>query len=137
MRPVRPLRIWTPQPLNDTASIARSMSSEAAQHGVQWITDPTDVTPSQLLRWSGSDWELVTDGKLEHLGQNAAAIAAIARLRPRSTLFVQFPAPAALVARIAAEVVEQATSAEDADYVLAGRFTGGHLFRTPGPPLGE
>jgi hypothetical protein len=128
--PVRPLRIWTPRSphtLKDIAAMARSLSSEAAQHGVQWITDPLDVTPSQLLRWSGSDWELLTEDKIEHLGQNAAAIAAMARLSPGSTLFVQFPAPAALVDRIAAEGVEQATTAEDADYVLAGRFTGRHL----------
>src|SRR3954469_331867 len=128
--PVRPLRIWTPRSphtLKDIAAMARSLSAEAAQHGVQWITDPLEVTPSQLLRWSGSDWELLTEGKIEHLGQNAAAIAAMARLSPGSTLFVQFPAPAALVDRIAAEGVEQATTAEDADYVLAGRFTGRHL----------
>jgi hypothetical protein len=130
MPPVRPLRIWTPRSphtWNDIAAAARSFSSEAAQHGVRWIADPVDVTPSQLLRWSGSDWELLTAGKIEHLGQNAATIAAVARLPRGSTLFVQFPAPAALVDRIAAEGVEQATTAEDADYVLAGRFTEGHL----------
>jgi hypothetical protein len=128
--PVRPLRIWTPRSphtLKDIATMARSLSAEAAQHGVQWITDPLDVTPSQLMRWSGSDWELLTEGKIEHLGQNAAAIAAMARLSPGSTLFVEFPAPAALVDRIAAEGVEQAMTPEEADYVLAGRFTGHHL----------
>jgi hypothetical protein len=130
MPPVRPLRIWTPRSphtWSDIASVARSLSSEAAQHGVQWITDPLDLTPSQLLRWSGSDWELLTGDKIKHLGQNAATIAAIARLPRGSTLFVQFPAPAALIDRIAAEGVEQAMSAEDADYVLAGRFTGRDL----------
>jgi hypothetical protein len=40
---------------------------------------------------------------------------------------VQFPVPGALVDRIAAEGVDQASTAEDADYVLAGRFTGHHL----------
>jgi hypothetical protein len=128
--PVRPLRIWTPRSphtLKDIATMARSLSSEAAQHGVRWITDPIDVTPSHLLRWNGSDWELLTEGNVEHLGQNAAAIAAMARLAPGSTLFVQFPAPGALVDRIAAEGVEGAPTAEEADYVLAGRYTGHHL----------
>ena len=128
--PVRPLRIWTPRSphtLKDIAAFARSLASEAAQHGVRWITDPLDVTPTHLLRWSGSDWELLREGATEHLGQNTAAIAAMARLSPGSTLFVQFPAPAALVDRVAAEGVEQATTPEAADYVLAGRFTGHHL----------
>jgi len=128
--PVRPLRIWTPRSphtMRDIAAMARSLSSEAAQHGVRWITDPIDVTPSHLLRWSGSEWELLSDANTEHLGQNAAALAAMARLSPGSTLFVQFPAPGALVDGIAAEGVEEATTAEEADYVLAGRFTGHHL----------
>jgi hypothetical protein len=128
--PVRPLRIWTPRSphtMKDIATMARSLSMEAAQHGVRWITDPIDVTPSHLLRWNGSEWELLTEANVEHLGQNAAAIAAMARLSPGSTLFVQFPAPGVLVDRIAAEGVEQASTAEDADYVLAGRYTGHHL----------
>jgi hypothetical protein len=128
--PVRPLRIWTPRSphtMKDIAAMARSLSSEAAAHGVRWITDPIDVTPSHLLRWNGSEWELLTEGSTEHFGQNAAAIAAMARLSPGSTLFVQFPVPGALVDRIAAEGVDQASTAEDADYVLAGRFTGHHL----------
>ncbi|HEX3576949.1 MAG TPA: caspase family protein, partial [Thermoanaerobaculia bacterium] len=128
--PVRPLRIWTPRSphtLKDIATMARSLSSEAAQHGVRWITDPIDVTPTHLLRWSGSEWELLSEGATEHLGQNTAAIAAMARLSPGSTLFVQFPAPETLVDRVAAEGVEQATTPEEADYVLAGRFTGHHL----------
>jgi hypothetical protein len=127
--PVRPLRIWTPRSphtLKDIAAMARSLSSEAAQHGVRWITDPIDMTPSHLLRWNGNEWELVGESTTEPLGQNAAAIAAVARLSPGSTLFVQFPAPGDLV-DIAAEGVEQASSAEEADYVLAGRFTGRHL----------
>lgn len=128
--PVRPLRIWAPRSphtLKDIATLARSLSSEAANHGVRWITDPIDVTPTHLLRWSGSEWELLGEGATEHLGQNTAAIAAMARLSPGSTLFVQFPAPAALVDHIAAEGVEQAASPEVADYVLTGRFTGHHL----------
>ena len=128
--PVRPLRIWTPRSphtMKDIAAMARSLSSEAAQHGVRWITDPIDVTPSHLLRWNGNDWELLGEGATEHLGQNTAAIAAMARLSPGSTLFVQFPAPGTLVDRIAAEGVEQAATPEEADYVLAGRFTAHHL----------
>jgi hypothetical protein len=128
--PVRPLRIWTPrspQTPKDIATFARSLSSEANAHGVRWVTDPIDVTPTHLLRWSGSEWELLGEGATEHLGQNTAAIAAMARLSPGSTLFVQFPAPGALVDIIAAEGVEQAATPEDADYVLTGRFTGRHL----------
>jgi hypothetical protein len=66
-------------------------------------------------------------GDVEHVGQDAAAIAAVDKLSAGSTLFVQFPAPAALVDAIGAEGVEQASRPQDADYVLVGRFSSRHL----------
>jgi uncharacterized caspase-like protein len=128
--PVRPLRIWAPRSthtMKEIAAVARSLSEEAKHAGVRWVTDPIDVTPAHLLRWNGSEWELVSGGIVEPIGQNAAAIAAVARLSPGSTLFAQLPAPAALVDAAIAEGVENASGAEDADYVLTGRFTGKRL----------
>lgn len=129
--PVKPLRIWaprSPRSMREIATIARSLADEAKQQNVRWITDPIDVTPAHLLRWNGSEWELLNPGGgVERLGQNASAIAAVDRLSPGSTLFVQFPAPATLVDGMDIEGVEKASGPDDADYVLAGRFTRGHL----------
>ncbi len=130
--PVRPLRIWTPRApysMKSLAALARSLTTEAMQHGVRLIGDPIDATPTHILRWGGNGWELVKDGgDIEPVGQDAAAIAAIARLAHRSTLFVQLPAPAALVDGVVeSEGVEHAERPQDADYVLVGRFTHRHL----------
>jgi len=129
--PIHPLRVWAPQmtrTIKDIASIAHSLQEEASLHKVRWVADPIETTPAHLLRWSGKEWELVNDGsEVERVGQDSAAIAAVAKLAPGSTLFVQLPAPAALVEAIASEGVEQAAGPEGADYVLAGRFSGRHL----------
>jgi hypothetical protein len=124
--PGRPLRIWaprTPSSMKEIAALARALAAEAAQHGVRWITDPIDATPTHLLRWGGKEWELLSDGgDTEPVGQDGAAIGAVAKLATGSTLFVQFPAPRAMVDAVAAEGVVQADSPRDADYMLVGRF---------------
>jgi uncharacterized caspase-like protein len=129
--PGRPLRIWMPRAtrsMKEIAAAARSLLSGAREHGVRWVTDPIDATPSHVLRWGGKGWELFSDGAgVEPLGSDAAAVAAVDRLSSGSTLFVQFPAPALLVDAIAAEGIQQALGPEDADYVLVGRLTSRHL----------
>jgi len=126
--PVRPLRIWaprSPRSMREIATMARLLADE--QHNVRWITDPIDVTPAHLLRWNGSEWELLSGDVVEPIGQNGAAIAAVDRLSPGSTLFVQFPAPDALIDAMDIKDSERAAAPESADYVLAGRFTRSHL----------
>jgi hypothetical protein len=128
--PVRPLRVWIPRAahgMKDIAAMGRSLAGEAKQHGVQWTTDPIDATPAHVLRWSGKEWELFSGGEVERIGTNTAAIAAVSRLSPGETLFVQFPVPVALIDALAVDGVEKAARPEEADYVLVGRFTGRHL----------
>jgi len=128
--PVRPLSIWTPRSprtRKEIAAMAKSLFDEAKQHGVRLVPDPIDTTPANLLRWNGNAWELVSGDGVETVGQNAAAIAAVSRLSPGSTLFVQFPAPADLIDAVAVDGVVKAAGPEDADYILAGRFTRSHL----------
>ena len=80
------------------------------------------------MRWGDNEWELVSDdGNIERVGQDTNAIAAVSRLAPGSTLFVQLPVPAALLDAARAEGVEPATRLQEADYVLVGRFVGQHL----------
>jgi hypothetical protein len=129
--PVPPLHIWvprSPKSMKEIATVARSMSGEARNHGIRWITNPLDTTPTHLMRWSGQEWELVSDGgEVESVGQDAAAIAAVAKLSAGSTLFVQLPVPAALLDAANAEGVEQTVRPQDADYVLVGRFASQRL----------
>lgn len=122
--PGRPLRVWVPR-MPDTAAtriaLARRLAAAASRHAIRWTDDPTESTPTHLLRWGGSAWELIgPDGGRTHL---ATAEAGLATIPPGSSLFVQFPAPSG----IATEDLAVVARAEDADYVLAGRYARGKL----------
>ena len=135
----RPLRVWTPQISGNAQSIAalaRRLMAEASRRGVRWISDPLEVTPAHVLRRRNNEWELVgsATGQVEHHGADPAdAIAAVAKLPSASSLFVQLPAPAAMVDGIAIgpgtdrEGIDPTTDPTQADYVLLGRYAGRRL----------
>ncbi len=134
----RPLRVWMPRVADDPAEIvalARKLYQEASRRGVQWISNPANDAPSHLLRRGSNEWELLgPDRDIEFLGEEAAnAVAAVAALPASSSLFVQLPAPAALIDGIDIgpgsdrEGVVATDRADDADYILTGRFTSSKL----------
>ena len=127
----KPLRVWMPRsPMNveALAALAPALSDRAKRHRVRWVSDPTAVTPAYLLRWRDRGWEILNaQGSAEHLGA-AGALAAIGKTPPGSSLFVQLPAPAALLERIALrDGVECVERPEDAQYILVGRYAGRKL----------
>jgi hypothetical protein len=128
----RPLRVWAPRVAGSTGNIrlvARKLLAEAAKRNIRWVPDPVDVTPTHLLRRSQTEWELLGPGETERIGSDATAIAAIARIPAGAKLFVQFPAPAAMIEGIGIgpgtdrEGIEPVARAEDADYILTGRLS--------------
>jgi hypothetical protein len=136
--PDRPLRVWTPRvPGNVGAirSLARRLSDVAAQRGVRWLNDPSEVTATHLLRRGTRDWELLgPGGALEHLGpESSDAIAGVSGIRAGSSLFVQLPAPAALIDGIDVgpgtdrEGIVPVQRPEEADYILVGRHSSRRL----------
>jgi hypothetical protein len=135
--PSGPLRVWMPRAragLEALAALAKDLADQAARHGVRWVTDPLAVTPAYLLRRGRRGWELLgPGGKLDLVGENSAALAAVASIPTGSSLFVQFPAPDALVDAIAVgpgtdrEGVEPVDDPTNADYILLGRFSGRRL----------
>ncbi|HET7435794.1 MAG TPA: caspase family protein [Thermoanaerobaculia bacterium] len=131
--PGRPLRVWMPRVSDNAkaiAAVAARMYSEAKNRGVRWISDPIDETPTHVIRRDLTDWQLLgPDGTVTTLGPSSAdAIAAVLELQRGHSLFVQFPAPAALVDGIGVgpntdrEGIDPVSRAEDADYILAGRI---------------
>jgi Caspase domain len=135
--PSGPLRVWMPYArasVKAIAALAKDLADQATLHGIRWVTDPLAVTPAHLLRRGTRGWELLgTAGEVELAGEDAAAVAAVARIPTGSSLFVQFPAPDALVDAIAIgpgtdrEGVEPVDDPRDADYILLGRFSGRRL----------
>jgi len=124
----RPMRVWTPQveKLEPALRLAGELREEASRQGVGWVDDPTETTPTHVLRWRGQHCELVTAGAGgAPAPEDAAAI--LARIPPKSLLFVQLPVTAALRHEIVigAETehnsVEETKDPEHADYVLVGR----------------
>jgi len=114
--PERPLRVWIPRLSGDLRALAARLFSAAARRGVRWIEDPVETTPAHLLRRGKQHWELIgPGGRIEEV---ADPMTAMARIPARSSLFVQLPAPAALTI----DGVEPAGRAEDADYILTGRY---------------
>jgi hypothetical protein len=135
--PGKPLRVWMPRVSGTTEAaveLARELSREAPQRRVRWVDDPTERTPTHLLRWQGHEWELLTPGgETERFGPTAKAFSILARIPADSCLFVQLPAPIALVQGITIgpdsnhEGVEPTDRPEEADYVLVGRLSGDHI----------
>lgn len=127
--PSRPFRVWIPrteESLQTIETVARSLRARAAARKVRWIQDPTEETPTHLLRRMTSGWELLrSGGGVEPLASDRAALDAIARLPRKAALFVQFAAPASLARSM--ENIALASDATDADYILVGRFAGRRL----------
>lgn len=109
--PTHPLRVFVPHVDRSAAAIAaaaRAMFEQAKQHRVQWVTNPLDVTPTHVV--------------------TSLDASAIANVPTDARVFAQLPAPAALVRALdlGAEF-ETTSSADDADYILAGRLVAHRL----------
>lgn len=123
--PGRPLKVWAPRLARNAdaiAALARRLVAEAARRGVRWINDPLDTTPTHLLRRTSTDWELLDSaGRIQRFGPDPGdAVAALARVPARASLFVQLPAPATFIDVF--DGVAATDDAHEADYVLTGRF---------------
>ena len=121
----RPLRVWISH--GDPVALAERLYARATRRGIRWITDPVETTPTYLLRRGREQWELLApNGRMERIGSNPDD--AIARIPSGASLFVQLPAPLSLVKRLALgpgtrrEGIAPVARAEDADYILTGRY---------------
>ena len=113
----RPLRVWAPHAARDLRATARRF---AAATNASWILDPLEVSPTHVLRPRGAGWELL-DGHSRVFANDDAAATAIARLPRGASLFVQLPVTENMSA---IDGVVAVIDANDADYILTGRFDG-------------
>lgn len=119
----RPLRVWAPRVADDVRKITAFAQRLASASKARWLADPLDAAPTHVLRPRGTAWELLDDhGNAARLDSEPAVLAAVARLRPNASLFVQFPAPSALLAGIERDGIEVIDDPIRADYILTGRY---------------
>ncbi|HYC93132.1 MAG TPA: caspase family protein [Thermoanaerobaculia bacterium] len=119
--PTRPLRVWMPRMAGDLPSLARRLAAAASKRGVRWIDDPTEAAAIHLLRPGNGAWELLEPSGVKRVEPDP--VAAVSRLGKGASLFVQFPRADAL----SIDGVVAVPRAEDADYLLAGRYAAGKL----------
>jgi hypothetical protein len=128
--PAPPLRVWMPRvsgSAQNLAALGRTMAAAAAKRKLHWVLDPIEERATYLLRRGPAQWELLGPaGNVESAGHDTAALAVIARLPFGASLFVQFPAPTAMVDGLALgsnrEGIDLTDRPEDADYILVGRY---------------
>lgn len=101
--PARPLRVWVPRASGNVIARAKALERAARKRGLRWMRDPFAAA--------------------HHVRDGAGALEAIARLPRGSAVFVHVPASFAL----AVEGVRLVERADDADYLLVGRYAGGKL----------
>lgn len=129
--PGRPLRLWMPRVpgnVDSIAALAGRLHAEATRRGVRWVTDPLDTISTHVLRRRRSEWELLHGCDLTRFGPEPGdAIAALAQVPRGASLFVQFPAPAAMLDGVTVEGIESVDDPERADYVLLARYSSRRL----------
>ncbi len=98
----RRLRVWIsswPGDFGPVEELARSLAHRAAEIGVAWVSDPTADSPTHVLRWLASSWQLLAPGEPSlDLGGQPTAEGVLRHLPRGARFFVQVPLPAAQVA---------------------------------------
>ena len=134
------LNVWLP-PGGLTASQfqeAVRLAGELSQSGqLEWVTDPTEVSPTHLLTWDGRQWSL-GDSK-SPLAQFDAAVGAtviherLAKLGSRPKLFMSFPIEADLRRELSLgesssnNAVAIVATPQRAHYSLTGTYRDGRV----------
>ena len=136
-----------PPPAERTIAVAKAIA-DLSLPGL--IDDPSETTPDYIVRWSGSEWILVTNapsGEVVGLGTDPDVSQISKRLAPPTPkpgsspeeapqpkkLFVLLPPPPETAARLqfgpgsSLEAIVPEDTLARAQYILAGRYRNGHL----------
>jgi hypothetical protein len=134
------LQVWVPPnapSLSKLRAFASGVKAALSARNVRMVEDPTVETPTHVLEWSGSSWNLIAEGKVvEDLGKSPAARIVAEKITstegtPR--FFLNIPLPAELMSTLskgiggATSPVQFARSRREAHYFLAGRQVNGEL----------
>ncbi len=132
-----PLRVWWPSllPTRKQLKVAvERLSPLERSSEVDWVDDPTATTPTHVVVWNGSGWQLNTSAGLQSLGVTPSSSEVLKCLKSapnRSRLFVQIPPDREFAARLRLgegstnDAVLVAHKPSDALYLLVGRVRAG------------
>ncbi|MBI4640712.1 MAG: polysaccharide deacetylase family protein, partial [Candidatus Tectomicrobia bacterium] len=131
------LRVLIPSPLpyEEVSRIVQEMSTLRAFNRIQSIDDPTEETPTHVMSWNGSGWDLSSlAGKVVNLGMTPTAQTVlevlITEITDRIKFFLYLPPPVELAGALQLSAsmrdssVEKVSSAAAAHYLLVGRPKG-------------
>ncbi len=78
------LDVWIP-PANlsapEIAAAAAEFAKIALDPAVQWVSDPTEVTPTHVIAWNGKSWELRSQSEVSDLGPQPSSASVLRALR--------------------------------------------------------
>jgi Caspase domain len=126
------LRVWIPPTgftMADLKRLAPELESLRSSDQIQWVDDPTELTPSNVLSWSASGWTLSGLGNLGKKWKAQDVLQKLAGLKGgKSKLFVSLPPPRELAQEFQFgdnspnSSVATVRSSSDALYYLAGHW---------------
>ena len=134
------LRVWlplgslTPDQVQPALKLAAALRTSNA---IEWIDDPTQISPTHFLGWDGNRWLLSAGNQQLARFDEKPDVAQILKAIPvsgaRPKLFMSLPPTAELKAALtlgrsaANDAIEVVQQPADANYVLVGTVRGGAL----------
>jgi caspase domain-containing protein len=132
------LSVWIPPGMTDLRAsdkLAQDLANLAPSRGVSLVADPTISAPTHVLTWDGGQWMLWSDAPHPWpAGKTPRVEAILNRVTGMTThpaLFVSMPPANAAIkvfsrGRLQKMGVAVAATADEALYVLSGRFARSH-----------
>lgn len=108
--------------------IAETRKAMATSGRARWISDPSVLSPSHVLSWDGSSWQMTSEEHVANLGRSPTVLGIVENLvcACEPSLFVQVPPPVGLANALGFDTtgpVEITDNPLQAQYLLAGRAT--------------
>lgn len=132
--PETKLSVWVPRANLSRAALVRAaeeFSKLRQRHGITWIDDPTERTPSYVVAWTGESWQLQTPSTTIDLGNKPSVATVAANLNAPASIFVYMPPAAELQEGLSLgpesknNAIAIASTPDNTKYWLVGRIHNG------------
>ena len=130
------LSVWFP-PANLSVGELKQAAAELSElqrtPGIKWVADPTEITPTHVISWTGKNWQLQTPSatvELPILSTRSVADRLKSDSSPEIRLFVYLPPAKELRSQLSLgpgsenSAIDVATTSGKGKYWLVGRISG-------------